>query len=823
MTGNTNKARAVFLAMLMIFSVFAGTVAFSGSAAADSKLDAEYAGGAVHYNNSTSSTANFVIEIPFNDGAELTEDSLDSSNFTLLDDGDDITSELDFSKSSVNTTADAGGQNDTVYLNTTGEINSNDLEIELSEEISDETNGETFDVAFAAASFTVNELNEDRNIYQGTTVAIYDTSTSPPTDFEIEGDDTDYFQSFSSGSNSEVFFLDTSNLDLDTYDFNGNSNFTVRDLGLDVEIDDLNVSADEQIEVTASATASQRPVTIELIDEAGDGDTVQTENVNLGGQGEVTVNFGPGVDEGDYVVQVTDDDSAVEVESSTITVEEDDDDAQFVESSVNGARGDIVEMTVEIEDTDFATITAGEVDGSEGFVANATVEDEDDDGQVTVYFNTFDLVENETDTGDANPGQPFAVDDDSDDSIDSQDLTDNVSDLVDAGQYDLEVSAGDTPSADTSDGADGVATLTLDPRSTETLRMWTGSKDEIGTVGDLEDVNEALNNGEITQSSEVAVGDYAVHQLVSTGLEGALDAREKEDVTDAFLTQAQGNITELSIEESDPGANQDARELNLAQNNVTVIADGPNDTYFVFLDTDQGLDFNNGDSLPQQDDTGLEANFTVISNDASAVGDFTPDELDDDEGEETFVEFNANEVDAEVDEPFDVSQAEGQTISGTTNIAPGTELTVRVRSDDVNPSFLKTASSVVQSDGTYSATFDFSEQSVGDEYDIQVNGFIYDDGPTEEDGTVVEAVATDTDTDTATPEPDTATPEPDTATPEPDTATPEPDTATPEPDTATPEPETEEPTSTPTSTPGFGVVVALTALLAAALLAVRRD
>ena len=85
----------------------------------------------------------------------------------------------------------------------------------------------------------------------------------------------------------------------------------------------------------------------------------------------------------------------------------------------------------------------------------------------------------------------------------------------------------------------------------------------------------------------------------------------------------------------------------------------------------------------------------------------------------------------------------------------------------------------------------------------------------------VEIVSERADIDTATPEPDT--PEPDADTPEPDTDTPEPDTDTPEPDTATPEPETEEPTSTPTSTPGFGVVVALTALLAAALLAIRRD
>ncbi|WP_276998127.1 PGF-CTERM sorting domain-containing protein, partial [Haloquadratum walsbyi] len=77
---------------------------------------------------------------------------------------------------------------------------------------------------------------------------------------------------------------------------------------------------------------------------------------------------------------------------------------------------------------------------------------------------------------------------------------------------------------------------------------------------------------------------------------------------------------------------------------------------------------------------------------------------------------------------------------------------------------------------------------------------------------------------TATEEPTpTATPEP-TATEEPTpTATPEP-TATEEPTpTATPEPTATSTPETGTGTPGFGIVVALIALIAAALLAVRRN
>jgi PGF-CTERM protein len=651
--------------------------------------------------------------------------------------------------------------------------------------------------------------------YQGATVVFEDTSAdndSAITGFDIEDDEDsfDYFQSFSAGENSTVFYFNTGDRELGDYELNNSGNYlTVRDLGLTVSIDDTNVSIGDDIEGTVSARASNQNIEVELVDDGGDGDVVADIGTQTSGQGEYDFNFPTSNrDAGDYTVQVTDNSSGVEVESSTITLEETDDDAEFTDNTISQQRGDIVEMTVEMEGSNYATITVGEVDGSEGVVANATVEDENDDGQVTVYLNTYDLEEN---TG---SNEPFAVDDDSDDSVTEQDISTYTQDLIDAGEYDVEVAAGQTEPADADGGSDGVATLVLEERSTDNLRMWTGSKEEI-SPSDLEDVNEALANNEITQSSEVAVGDYAVHQIEASGFEGLLDARQNEEVTTRFLNETDNPIR-LTIEEASPGANQDAETLSLANANTTVVADGANDTYFVIVNT-ENVELTDGtakSALPSDDDTALETNFTVVQDDLGF--DFTPDDqYDDDENEETFLTWNANEPEVTIDTPYNVSASSGQTVSGTTNIAPGTEMNLRVRSQDgVSPSFLKTASPVVQPDGSFSAEFDFSSQNVGDEYDIVVNSNILASAE-EESGTVVEAVETDT----ATPEPDTDTPEPDTDTPEPDTDTPEPDTDTPMPDTDTPEPDTE----TPTSTPGFGVVVALTALLAAALLAIRRD
>ncbi|SDY43153.1 DUF7827 domain-containing protein [Halobellus clavatus] len=794
MTGNTNKTRAVILAALMVLSVFAGTIAFTGSAAAQ-----DYAGGAVQFDNDTSSNTNWIIEVP-TDGF-VDNSTADKSNVTLLDDGDEINDEVD-------RIITVNGQNSSgaVVLELNGKYASNDLEVEFNDQFSGGIAGSTFDVEFAASTIDGDGFasgNSNQTLFAGETVAVVnETDASGGSSVSIEGDGNNYFQTFANGTNSSVFYVNTDDLSGD-YEYDESGNFlVVRDLGLGVSIDDLNVTTDDSIEGTVNAVDSGRDVTVELLDSSGD--VEKTDTGELSGQGEYDFDFSASdIDTGDYSVEVTDNNTQIQVESSTVTVSEASDaDVNFASNSIVNQRGDFIEFTVEMTSTSEATISFGSA--SDGVKANATVEDDDGDDQVTVYLNTYNL---------GNGNDVFSLDDDSDDVINNQNNQVQTNDLVDAGSYDLEVEADDQTVATGVTNADDVATVTLDERSTDTLRMWTGSSDELGTVSNLEDVNEGIANGEITQSSEIAVGDYAVHQVVASGLEGALDARDNEDVTQNFNDTVRSGPLNLTIEESSPGANQDASELNLSYgDNVTVIADGANDTYFIIVDTgDVGLAAPRNESLPQDDDTSLETNFTILQDDAGF--DFTPDsDFDDDENSETFVEFNANEPDVNVDEPFDVANAEGQTISGDTNIAPGTELTIRVRSQDgTSPSFLKTASPVVQPDGSFNATFDFSGQNVGDQYDIVVvNPFV---GDTEEEGEVVESMSMTTEA------PDTTTEAPDTTTEAPDTTTEAPDTTTEAPDTTTEEPATE----TPTSTPGFGVVVALTALIAAALLAIRRD
>ncbi|WP_311172541.1 BGTF surface domain-containing protein [Halobellus ordinarius] len=765
---------------------------------------------AIHYDDDSSSSTDPEIELAFSE--EI--DSSTLGNIEIYEDDSQISS----SEYSISQ-PDLGR----VVVEFNGnELRTGDVVVHVPDSVTDTSgnavsNSGNESVTFAPA--TVKGGNT-LSVYRGSNVSVISNSVDAAVTVEGTGEDTDsYFAEGSTGPTSKIYRLSTEDRNLGTFDIDvegtsGTANVTVRDLGFDLSVDDLNVTDDDTIEADVTANAGNRPIEFELLDNSGD-EINTSSTLTTDGQGEFTFEFdtstadeGDALDPGEYTVRAMDLFSGIDSESSEVTVSQaDDEDVNFADNALSTAQGDFFETTVEMTETSEATISFGSEE--DGVVANATVEDDDGDDEVTVYVNTYAMQ-----TG----SDVFRLDSDSDDNILDQNNPTKTDDLIDAGDYDLEVEAGDAGVGTGVTNADDVATVTLEERSTDAFRMWTGSSEAISSISDLEDVNEALDEGQITESSDTAAGDYAIHQLEASGFEGALDARDNEDVTTAFqnIDEGTGPIN-LTIEEADPGANQDAKEVVKGYgDNVTVIADGPNDTYFVIVDTgsvnladDQtGA---NAEAVPNDDDTELEANFTVLGDEDGATWDFTTNE--DDENEETFVSYTVEEPEVNIDAPYNVSNAEGQTISGNTNIAPGTELTLRVRStDDTSPSFLKTASPVVQSDGTWSTTFDFSEQNVGDTYEIVIDDGSGGADQVTEDGEVVEAVETDT----PTPEPETATSESDT-----DTATAEPDTTTADstPGTDTSAPDTE----TPTSTPGFGVVVALTALFAAALLAVRRD
>ncbi|WP_204960107.1 PGF-CTERM sorting domain-containing protein [Salinigranum salinum] len=150
--------------------------------------------------------------------------------------------------------------------------------------------------------------------------------------------------------------------------------------------------------------------------------------------------------------------------------------------------------------------------------------------------------------------------------------------------------------------------------------------------------------------------------------------------------------------------------------------------------------------------------------------------------------------------------AQGEvTITGTSNREDGTTVFVEVLGENENV-IASTETEVNGSTSSWETTIDMSDVETGT-YTLRADD---DASSAELEFELVEEISTPTETDTPTETP-TETPTA-TATPEPETDTP---TEEPETDTATP--------TTSQQTPGFGVIVALVALLAAALLAYRRD
>lgn len=70
-------------------------------------------------------------------------------------------------------------------------------------------------------------------------------------------------------------------------------------------------------------------------------------------------------------------------------------------------------------------------------------------------------------------------------------------------------------------------------------------------------------------------------------------------------------------------------------------------------------------------------------------------------------------------ETLTLNPAAGQTITGTTDIDSGAELSVRLRSSGSNP-FLISESATVTDSGTFKATFNLSENPAGTEFTVQV-------------------------------------------------------------------------------------------------------
>ncbi|MGB9952924.1 DUF7282 domain-containing protein [Haloarcula marismortui] len=740
MTGNSDKIRSLFLTALMVFSVFAGTIAFSGGAAAAANVSVQQA---VEYDEGT-------VELAFDGGAG----SISDSQVTVYVDGNENPNNfVSGSNPSVDSTYD--GSNGRLQINLDDDVQPNR---NLTIKVTGLTGGDGTIVAedIDVTSTTISSFSDrasrsyNINVYRGETVAVVNGTTTGG-NVLVEEDQGSIVSDDTYETNSLVYTVDTENLDTgERYnvsvkpqdDSAGEAGFKLSDLDLNVEADDNDITDEDDVIANVTITRGGQPANATLFDDDGDKvDTIVKER--LSGNDETDFIFdnissyeGFDADDGPYTINVTDNQTGVTASTDQINVSEaGDGDASFESSVVTDERGDVVNITYQLDNEDEAVVFVGD-DEDDNYAISGTIEDDDGDGEVTVSFNSY-LAGTSGISGISASDILYVQGDDEISGVEEDGAfsRNNLDDeTIEASSYNLNVTAGTSQD----DSADAVGTLRLSERSTENIRSWVAPQDAELDDDDI-DIRDRIGQN-LTQSNDIADGDLVVHQIVASGVEGPLAYEEEvngsSSTTQAFLRSTAGgtgnnDAFNLTVNRSDVGANADEDPLTLNSSNVVVVDDPDNNTYFVAVET-QNANFESGTPIREDDeDDELEANFTISGNTGLS---------DDNDGVED--DYSIVDRDATIDTTNGlvlVQAAADQRLTGTTTVAPGSEFEVEIESESESNPFLDRPEATVDTDGTFTATADFSDYSAGTNFTAQTLDVDGDELGDEEDGQITDA------------------------------------------------------------------------------------
>ncbi|QZP39117.1 surface glycoprotein [Halobaculum magnesiiphilum] len=902
MTDNNNKIRALFLTALMVFSVFAGTVAFTGTAAADvGTIDAASASDVTAGADSATQTVAFDVTVQDTADEQITVDyatgNITSASISsVTDTTGNITADNLSVASATSITLDVNGSaasdEGTITLSVTHDL-TNVAPADGVEVTIDDAGGTndataatpTFDITAPSGSDdgeVVYEADGESGvslIYSGQTFNA--TTLQPNTEYQLRsvdetsGDDitsSTFENDYTTNADGELVEISSDGLETGDYFISGpgvtattNNTLEIVEQQFSAEFADDTVdnegSTTTDLEIDGNRDGFEVIVDSEDLDYDDDelddifGDSFSVREDDEDEQfiiegvedGAFETNFS-GVDEGQYNFTFEVVDTGVTSDASITVNDVGEGEADLGESSVSVNQGGIATFNVTMNDAaqgGDATVLVGDI-GEDGYQANVSVTDGNDDGVVSFNFNTYTAgMNSSTKTVVTLAGDSVGTDDEVELTNKNSEDYERLGDILDTGDYLVSVGVGGNQTV--ADNPDNVGTFIVNERTAPEQTLWRTSQTTYDDVGDAiadDDVDEqqaildAIENDQVTQTDTVAIDDdgprddILVHQLSAPGLQGLIEnaSADGDSTTAAFFKATQQDngfdsdeqALNVVFEEENPGANQDATTVDISEaftdasdaaNSMTVVYDEGEEQYFIFVDAAalEANGFEDGD----------EVNVDISVQDQRLLN--IDETADSDERMDDFQTTSANfsveaaeiDFDLNADDEIEAVVGDDATVSGTTNVAPGTEFTLRVQStDDTEPRFIETQTATVQADGTFNASYDLSENAAGDTFEASTQQAAVSASA---DGVLVESISTET------PTPDDGTPT-DTATPDDGTptATATPDEGTPT-ATATPDEGTPTATQTSTSTPGFGAVLAVIALIGAALLAVRRD
>ncbi|MDB9235041.1 BGTF surface domain-containing protein [Halorubrum ezzemoulense] len=510
------------------------------------------------------------------------------------------------------------------------------------------------------------------------------------------------------------------------------------------------------------------------------------------------------IDTGDYDFEfnVTDTEAS---DAQSISVGELDRSASFSESVYSQTAGDIVEMTIELEDTDNAWVQIGSEDSGFVDVLYIEDDDDDNEvtfevntrtlgtdvNEEVVYNTEDDIVQSELYGSVASGNTPEYYDEDTDtslspdsfkqylvaiDQIDSSETPfDQLTRPLQPTTYEVAVNGNNNFIVNEDEESElddeiGLATLDLTQPGVENVQTWTAPANP---ADETSNVTELLNK--VSQDSDIALDDQLVIQAEATGIYGhmvAIDSDGFDALDDGFsastlstLDSTTGEGVNIEVEADDATGNQDPTSLDFGANQdvITVLVDQESGQMFIVVDTSED---DSAFSQSVDDDTDFtaeieyeaddEEQFNFVDPDSGTVGGADGDTTvaafpyfaaGEDNTESASADFNLADREASFDnvndnDEVEITNTESATVTGTTNVAPGTEVSIRVQSTSgVSPSFVETSEDFeVSEDGTFEAELDLSAASVNDTatVDFRVEGSSIADS----DAVIVEEVDT---------------------------------------------------------------------------------
>ncbi|MFC4549218.1 MULTISPECIES: BGTF surface domain-containing protein [Halorussus] len=686
-------------------------------------------------------------------------------------------------------------------------------------------------IAFAGSAAAAN-LDDGERYWQGQTVTA-DSLTTEGGDTIGSGVKLEVMNVVNDGSNTlakEVFTGDNGGLTLETTNLEGNyvlqrasddakiASFSVASQDLSASFDPATV--DNKFSTTSDLKLDSKRAGYDITVSA-DG-LSQSELSNIFGKDDqdpntdgyqltgitsdtISTDFEK-VNAGNYTVELEVVDTGATAEATINVTKGGDATASFEDSDVVAQeRGDVANFTVDLDNSNQGTVTIGSSEVN--WVTNFTVHDDNDDGNVTIDFNTYQTgsstwSEDPESLSAKQKVQKFitveegdsislsSVDDDSNSNNANNDqgvhygsnlVAGTTNNPIADGDYELTVGVGGEET--------DVNQLVLSKGSVDGAQSWTYPE----TATNIDGLNTLLDN--VAQDNSVAMDDLAVVQIDASGLYGHLGASN----ANGMLDQAAGNSQDyysLNFTQTNAGANADGNSFDGSSDDVETYFDAQNNTFFAVVNTA-------GSNAGIQAGDEYNATFTlhkgspVTKKAQSATTEFSV--------EQRTLEFTGlNESDV-----LELG-AGNATVKGDTSMAAGSEFSVKVKSD----SFVRTSTATVNENGTFTADFDFSNVNVGTNVEVSAsNG----DASDTVEGVIVESTGGSQETTTAT------TNGTSTITTTTTTTTSVGGTET---TTTTTETTTTDTTTTnggSSGIPGFGVSVSLVALVAGALLALRRS